>query len=119
MSEQQSTVDHNHLDILRNTIGDDFLPLIPAYLEQSDNIIKNLNKSYQEQDMDVFIRSAHSLKSSSYTLGAFRLSEYSRQLEESASADASLQLLEQLIEMINGEYPNVKQALKMYQSNTY
>ena len=117
MNEALVTVDRQHLERLHQAIGDDFQMLIPAYIEQSDNIVQNLNKSYQDQDMDVFIRSAHSLKSSSYTLGAFQLSEYSRQLEESVRVDASHQLLEQLIEMINNEYPNVKQALQVYQND--
>lgn len=114
MSEAFVRVDCQHLEQLHQAIGDDFYPLIPAYIEQSDHIIDNLNNSYREQDMEVFVRSAHSLKSSSHTLGAFQLSEYSRQLEESALAHASNQLLEQLMAMINTEYPNVKQALLAY-----
>lgn len=117
MSEGLVTIDRRHLEMLQQAIGDGFKPLIPAYLEQSDNIINTLNQSYEQKDMQTVMRSAHSLKSSSYNLGAFQLSDYSRQLEENAMVEASQQLIEQLIEMINGEYPNVKQALQDYYDN--
>ena len=115
MSEEFATFDRQHLTILHQAIGDDFEPLIPVYFEQSDNIIHNLNLSYEVKDMELLIRSAHSLRSSSYSLGAFKLSEYSRQLEEKALANVSYQSLGQLIKMINDEYPNVKRALQDYQ----
>lgn len=114
MSEKWVKIDRQQLERLHQAIGDDFQPLIPAYIEQSDNFINMLNKSYEQRDMDVFIRSAHSLKSSSSNLGALQLSEYSRQLEEAALEDAANPLLEPLIELINNEYPDVKQALQDY-----
>jgi len=117
MSEGPVTIDRNHLDMLQQAIGDDFKPLIPAYLEQSDNLIYNLIQSHEQKDMEIVIRSAHSLKSSSYNLGAFQLSDYSRLLEAKAMADDSHLLLKPLIEIISAEYQNVKQELLDYYNN--
>lgn len=110
------TIDINHLDILRQAIGDDFKQLIPSYLEQTDQLIDQLNQSSAQPDLDFVIRSANSLRSSSYDLGAFKLSEYSRQLEESPNDDSFQQSLEPLIELINNEYPHVREELIAYQA---
>jgi HPt (histidine-containing phosphotransfer) domain-containing protein len=79
---QFSEIDGATIAELKVTMGADFLPeLIETYLEETPQLIERLRKAFSDSDADAFRRQAHSIKSSSASLGALKFSELARELE--------------------------------------
>ena len=102
---------------LKMDLGDEFISeLVETYCTETPELIASLQKALKDQDSETFRRAAHSIKSSSASLGAMRLSEQARQLEmigksgDLAEAAGQLENLEteyalvqiQLVEMVHG-----------------
>jgi HPt (histidine-containing phosphotransfer) domain-containing protein len=69
-------------DELKETTGSDFVDeLVETYLDDAPRLLGELDAALEAQDAETFRRAAHSLKSSSATFGASRLSDLARQLE--------------------------------------
>jgi HPt (histidine-containing phosphotransfer) domain-containing protein len=67
---------------LKTTVGADFIgELIDAYLEDTPRLMNELAISLVQQDAPKFGRTAHSIKSSSASLGALPLSLLAKELE--------------------------------------
>jgi len=63
-------------------LGEEFISeLVETYCTETPELIASLQKAFKDQDSVTFRRAAHSIKSSSASLGAMRLSEQARQLE--------------------------------------
>jgi HPt (histidine-containing phosphotransfer) domain-containing protein len=72
---------------LRAATGDDdefITELIESYLAEGQANVDSLSAAAAQSDLAVFTRAAHTLKSTSATIGAMRLSELCRGLEEAA-----------------------------------
>jgi len=69
------------LEQLKMIMEDEFGDLLDSYLEDSPKLLKDIFNSATEMDSKVFIRAAHTLKSSSQNLGADRLGKLSSVLE--------------------------------------
>ena len=72
---------------LRESTGgdDDFVrELVDAYVSEATGYLEAMTVAAAAEDADAMVRPAHTLKSSSATLGAMRLAGISRTLEESA-----------------------------------
>jgi HPt (histidine-containing phosphotransfer) domain-containing protein len=72
---------------LRAATGDDdefIAELIESYLAEGQANVDSLSAAAAQSDLAVFTRAAHTLKSTSATVGALRLSELCRGLEEAA-----------------------------------
>jgi HPt (histidine-containing phosphotransfer) domain-containing protein len=72
---------------LRAATGDDdafISELIESYLAEGQANVDSLSAAAAHSDLALFTRAAHTLKSTSATVGAMRLSELCRGLEESA-----------------------------------
>ena len=72
---------------LRAATGDDdefIAELIESYLSEGQANVDSLSAAASQSDLPVFTRAAHTLKSTSATIGAMRLSELCRGLEEAA-----------------------------------
>ncbi len=117
--EAESTTPDDHilwetLDSYYRVMGDDtnaFLAeLIGTFLPNTQKLIDDLNKSLEGNDLATFHRSAHTLKSSSASLGAMRLSELAKNLEfESAdsfpeNSGDQVKILQVEFELIKPEY---------------
>lgn len=77
-----SFVQRSVLEELIATTDEEFVnELIDAYLEDSPALIDEMKTALQKDDAASFRRAAHSLKSSSASLGALGLSEISKELE--------------------------------------
>jgi HPt (histidine-containing phosphotransfer) domain-containing protein len=77
-----SLVQRNILEDLIATTDEEFVKeLIDAYLEDSPTLIDEMKTALQNDDPTSFRIAAHSLKSTSASLGAIRLSEISKELE--------------------------------------
>ncbi len=87
MIEQPSeTLDHNTLNQLKTDMGDDFSELIPVFIQSGQEILTALEQAFNKGDVAVFMRQAHSLKSSSASLGGTLLSHQAAALEMDAKS---------------------------------
>jgi HPt (histidine-containing phosphotransfer) domain-containing protein len=77
----ETVIDTNVLDDIRDLMEDDFPDLVRRFLEDSADLLDQLDQSIARGDADSVNRAAHTLKSSSAALGALALSEHARQLE--------------------------------------
>jgi HPt (histidine-containing phosphotransfer) domain-containing protein len=67
---------------LKTTVGADFIgELVDAYLDDTPRLINELAESLAQHDAIKFSRTAHSIKSSSASLGALPLSLIAKELE--------------------------------------
>lgn len=83
---EESSVEAVILDIeilreLEESMGEDFAELLEAFIDSSQDILKQLKAAFSAQQSEVISRQAHSIKSSSASLGFLRLSEAARRVE--------------------------------------
>ena len=85
-TETSLTLDERILDELRSYAGDEpelLIELGQAFVEGATHRLADLYKGQQEGSSLLLVQAAHTLKGSSGTLGAERLQELCRELEES------------------------------------
>ena len=107
-------LDQSVLSELQETTGDDpeFLrDLIETYLADVPVQLEGIDGAIAANDADALVRPAHTLKSSSMTLGAMRLGEISRTLEitgRSGTLDATAR---EGAATAHAEWTSVQQAI--------
>ncbi|MDX2212808.1 MAG: PAS domain-containing protein [Oculatellaceae cyanobacterium bins.114] len=89
--------------VTREILGE----LINCYLEETPKLIKRLKLANQQRNMATLKSVAHTLKSSSATLGAMQLARLCEKLEQSP-----ISVVNQDITQLLTEYENVKLALQ-------
>lgn len=104
-------------DLIESTGGDvEFVvELIDAYLADAPTHVAAMRRAADEDDATLMNRAAHTLKSSSASLGALTLSALSRDVEELArrgSTDEGAALLPG----IEAEWAHVEEALGNYRT---
>ena len=107
-------LDQATLESLMDSVGGDaefMAELIDTYVADAPQQLEALNASLAAGDVDGLVRPAHTLKSSSASLGALRLTERCRQLELTAKA-GSLDGATESIEGIAAELELVVAALE-------
>ena len=107
-------LDRATLESLMDSVGGDaefMAELIDTYVADAPQQLEALNASLAAGDVDGLVRPAHTLKSSSASLGALRLTERCRQLELTAKA-GSLDGATESIEGIAAELELVVAALE-------
>lgn len=109
-----SPIDEATLDVLKEAMGDDFVELIPAFIESSDLIFQDLEKAFKNKDIEAFQRNSHSLKSSCANMGALNLSASAKKLEEQAKNGEIPETIA-FLEALKIENERVKFALEKYQ----
>jgi PAS domain S-box-containing protein len=111
------TLDYKTLEDLLDMAGDDALEMITdiieCYLDDTPNLVQQLEIALQEQNAHNLTHSAHTLKSSSGSLGAMNLSNFCQELENLGRAE-NLQFAPDLLAKIKVEYEKVNLALKQY-----
>ncbi len=98
MSES-SVIDKNIIASLQEIMGDAFSMLISTFIKDTGKLIHSLAELQQQNNLEVFTRNVHSIKSSSANVGALQLSEIAANLEaQGKSGDISntATLIEQL-----------------------
>ena len=98
---------------LRASIDDDlvFSDLITVYLNSAETLIEEIQTAFAAQDIHKLGMSAHSLKSTSASIGAMQLSQVCRYLERnSKSAEATIS--EVWIELLVKVYEQMVLAIK-------
>ena len=88
--------------------------LIAAYLEHAPKTLAGMNAAAAAGSVDAVRMAAHSLKSSSASLGAKPLSELFRTLEKQAGAGGDATAIGSLVAQIGREYARVQAALEGY-----
>ncbi|OLP15778.1 hypothetical protein BST81_24495 [Leptolyngbya sp. 'hensonii'] len=83
---------------------------VSTYLENSAHLIQQMITARQQADIKALHRAAHTLKSSSASLGAHQLAELCLQLEELTRQNSS-ELFEASIAQIESEYAQLKVVL--------
>jgi HPt (histidine-containing phosphotransfer) domain-containing protein len=80
--EAQTIIDPATFNELKDLMGTDFLiELINTYITETGELIEQLRQALALQDYSSFGRFAHSIKSSSASLGALIFSQQARELE--------------------------------------
>ena len=93
--------------------SDEFiLEIVNSYLADTPQLLRSLQQGIDRGDLELFKRSAHSLKSSSALVGAHTLSEIAKELEffdyPSTTAEAS-----SLLSQATKEFQRVEEALHL------
>ena len=103
-------------DLLESLGGDaDFVAeLLETYFDDSSRLLVAMQEALSTGKAEDLRRAAHSLKSSSASFGAIRLSNKCRELEDMGKADALEGAAEQ-IDHIAAEYAKTRAALEAIQ----
>jgi HPt (histidine-containing phosphotransfer) domain-containing protein len=97
---------------LAETMGGGFVvELIDTFRDDAREQIDTLRRALAGTDLEAFRRAAHSLKSTSESLGASDLAELARELEAQARA-GSLEGAGDRVERLAGEYESAARALE-------
>jgi CheY-like chemotaxis protein len=87
--------------------------VLAAYLKLGEENIKSINKCYQDVDWENYDIHAHSLKSTSQTVGAVSLYEMAKKLEEAAKKKDTSYIIYNHEKMIN-TYKSVLDEIQEY-----
>lgn len=108
------TIDTKVLDQLRalqmEEEPDLLQQIIKAYLDNAEPLVSSLQEYMAREDTDLLQQAAHTLKSSSGTIGALQLSGFAMELENLCHSDIVTNRI-QLVEQIQLEFYLVKAAL--------
>lgn len=103
---------------LQATVGADFVgELVDTYCEETPGLLLALQEALDRTDADAFRRIAHSIKSSSASLGALNLAALARELEELGRAQRLDETASRL-EPLRQAYRMAEQALRGLQHAT-
>lgn len=103
-------LDDEALRELRVVMGDDFAKLLQTFATDSAARITLIQQTAAAADSEALRRAAHSFKGSSGNMGASRLSELCRQIEELAR-DGALEQCAPLIAELPEEFEAVQREL--------
>ncbi|TMM54389.1 Hpt domain-containing protein [Sulfitobacter sabulilitoris] len=108
----QAPIDLRVYDDLRQAAGADFVgELVTTFLDEAPGMIAELRRALQAGDPDGFRRAAHSLKSNANVFGAHALAAPARDLELTAGAQATPQVLA-LLDRVDAEFSRAAAALE-------
>lgn len=111
LSSGLSLMDEQVIDELREIMEDEFVSLVQGFLETAPGQIGDIGSALAAGDRERMILPAHSLKSGSANLGAIRLSECARQLEQAARSGET-ETLQDLVDQLEGAWQQTRQALE-------
>ncbi len=104
-----SVIDLNTFTNLKETVGADFIgEMIDTFLEDALTQIGQMKSVLAAQDVDLFRRAAHSLKSNAATFGATELAGLARELEmlgreKNLEIGNRLEVLQDAFEQVRGQ----------------
>lgn len=111
----RSPIDFNVLAAFKNMVGNNaeniVADLIDCYLEDTPQLLQAMTMALDSTDQIALRQAAHTLKSSSATLGATNLAQLSKDLESLSNLD-NTQSIKSKIEAIIAEFAQVKVALQ-------
>jgi len=107
-------LDQSVLSELQETTGDDpdfVRDLVETYLADVPVQLEGIDGAIAANDADALVRPAHTLKSSSMTLGAMRLGEISRTLEMTGRSGTLDGEARENAALAHAEWTSVQQAI--------
>jgi len=107
----QILLDREVIDELREIMEDEFAPLVRSFLLTAPEQMEDIRSALIDGDCERMILPAHSLKSGSANLGASRLSEYARQLEQAARSGRKEDLANG-VGLLESAWQQTRQALE-------
>ena len=110
-------LDEAVLDELRASVQGDrafVVELIDAYLADGATHIEAIGAAVDAGDADALVRPAHTLKSSSATLGAGRIAATARELEMLGRSGALDSGVGDLVGRVQGDWPATSAALRAW-----
>lgn len=112
------TIDENAFSKLLEMIGEDsyelLIDIINSYLEDGETLIQELEEGIKNRDLQQIYHSSHTLKSSSATLGALKLSKLCANLE-AKGRNGNIEGITELLSQLQSEYQRVDQMLRQKQ----
>jgi len=112
LRDSQPLVDRLAFENIKKEMGADFIrELVDAYCEETPRLISSLRQALVDQDSEAFRRSAHSIKSTSKSLGALRTGSLAKELESMGKA-GQLATVAMDVECLAADFPQVQQILK-------
>jgi HPt (histidine-containing phosphotransfer) domain-containing protein len=110
--EAQVTIDRDTFEELKDLMGADFVvEIIDTYNEETAGLIEELQVALEARDAATLRRCAHSIKSSSASLGALAFSEQARELEVMGKA-GDLSGAGPKVARLAEAFPQVKRCLE-------
>ncbi|MFM7600097.1 MAG: Hpt domain-containing protein [Pseudanabaena sp.] len=108
------TLDIATFQELRKTVGDDivFSDLITIYLNSAENLMVSIQAAFTDRDASKFALASHSLKSTSASIGATRLSQISKYLEKIGKS-GEITISCNFLNLLNSEYDEVTRAIQV------
>jgi len=103
-NNKNDSINYATLSQMKKILGSVFEELIPAYINQSDDMIKEFMPLFNQNKIETIERYAHSMKSSSLNLGAETVSEVASILENLCRNNADETEIHTQIESIIKEY---------------
>jgi HPt (histidine-containing phosphotransfer) domain-containing protein len=102
------TLDVSIFSSLRKSINDDlgFSDLVTIYLNSAEDLLRAIQIAFENQDGKKLSIAAHSLKSTSASIGAIKLSYASKYIEKICK-DGEMSVSIELINLLNNEYDRV------------
>lgn len=100
MSET-NVIDTNVITSLKEIMGDTFDLLLSTFIGDTGKLVHSLTDLQQQNDIEVFTRNAHSIKSSSANVGALHLSAIAAELEEQGKTGDITNTADQISKLIS------------------
>ncbi|MEK7989458.1 MAG: response regulator [Thiotrichaceae bacterium] len=110
VNELVELVKEAFINLIGEAEGEIVTELAITYLDSSQILVQNLSTSIEQQDPKLMEQASHSLKSSSASLGAMKLSEMSRVLEKQGR-EGDMTEADVKVTALLKEYQNIRQAL--------
>ncbi|MBE9191327.1 response regulator [Gloeocapsopsis crepidinum LEGE 06123] len=113
--QHSTAIDFQKLASLKKMVGENAEKIVTelacCYIDDSVQLLQEMTSAADCQDAIALRKSAHTLKSSSATLGAMTLSQLSKELE-TMSTDGNTSEISSKVEQIVAEFARVKVALQ-------
>jgi signal transduction histidine kinase/HPt (histidine-containing phosphotransfer) domain-containing protein len=118
--ENAVIIDEKVLEQLRAILDEDYpetlSEMIEIYLDEAPKLLEAIRAAVSQGDAESLMRAAHSLKSSSASLGAVELSGKFKDLE-ALGRQQTTQGAEQILSQVETEFENVKTALTSHRQS--
>jgi HPt (histidine-containing phosphotransfer) domain-containing protein len=110
VSDSEPALDHTQMESMRAALGEDFEDLITTYLQGVEEMLEVIPRAWEDSDLKELERQAHSIKSSSASVGAMVLSRLARNMEDQARAQ-ELTGVDEQVEAMEREFQRVRESL--------
>ncbi|MEN8177943.1 MAG: response regulator [Pseudomonadota bacterium] len=110
-ANSDGTINMAQIDAMREALDEDFVELIPAFVQSIESILTSFPSAIIEENTTELQRLAHSIKSASANVGADRLSNLGYHMEMQAREDR-LKSVDEQLEAIESEFERVREVLE-------